>query len=213
MPARPRTILATAALVFPAVTLLLSCSHAADKPQGSTAAAPSATAGAAATREPGAAFEVVRRVLQSPRCMNCHPVGDVPLQGDDHHVHPMHVQRGARGDGVPGLRCSTCHGTANPPESYGPHMPPGVSDGWSLPPPDMKMVFEGRSPRELCEQIKDPDQNGGRDHAAMLEHFSTPLVQWGWSPGAGRAPVPVPYAEFIAAYKTWASAGAPCPVR
>jgi hypothetical protein len=30
----------------------------------------------------------------SPRCMNCHPAGDVPLQGDDSHIHTMLPQRG-----------------------------------------------------------------------------------------------------------------------
>jgi hypothetical protein len=29
------------------------------------------------------AFMDVYKVLTSPRCMNCHPAGDVPLQGDD----------------------------------------------------------------------------------------------------------------------------------
>ncbi|HTD41348.1 MAG TPA: hypothetical protein VK671_12055, partial [Mucilaginibacter sp.] len=28
------------------------------------------------------AFMSVYKVLMSPRCMNCHPAGDVPLQGD-----------------------------------------------------------------------------------------------------------------------------------
>jgi hypothetical protein len=29
----------------------------------------------------------------------------------------------------------------------------------------------------------------------------------------GRTPVPVSHAEFIAAFKAWADAGAPCPAR
>ncbi|RYG03681.1 MAG: hypothetical protein EOO02_07880, partial [Chitinophagaceae bacterium] len=33
------------------------------------------------------AFGEVYKVLVSPRCMNCHPAGDVPLQGDDSHLH------------------------------------------------------------------------------------------------------------------------------
>src|SRR6476660_2616760 len=33
------------------------------------------------------AFMKVYKVLMSPRCMNCHPAGDAPLQGDDNHVH------------------------------------------------------------------------------------------------------------------------------
>lgn len=212
MRARPWFVLSAAAgLVFSTATLVLSCSHTREEARRSTATAASSAAAAPAPGDPSAAFEVVRRVLQSPRCMNCHPAGDAPLQGDDSHVHPMHVVRGERGDGIPGLRCSTCHGVANPPDSYGPHLPPGVEDGWSLPPPEMKMVFEGRTPRELCEQIKDQERNGGRDLAGVLEHLSTPLVLWGWTPGFGRAPVPVPHADFIAAFKAWADSGAPCP--
>jgi hypothetical protein len=31
-----------------------------------------------------AMFAEVAKVLTGPRCMNCHPAGDHPLQGDDH---------------------------------------------------------------------------------------------------------------------------------
>ena len=34
-----------------------------------------------------------------PRCMNCHPSGDVPLQGDDSHLHVQNVKRGDDGQG------------------------------------------------------------------------------------------------------------------
>src|SRR5437773_1306089 len=40
------------------------------------------------------AFMQVYKVLMNPRCMNCHPAGDQPLQGDDNHIHTMNVQRG-----------------------------------------------------------------------------------------------------------------------
>jgi hypothetical protein len=33
-----------------------------------------------------AAFERIATVLQSPRCLNCHPRGDRPAQGDDRHT-------------------------------------------------------------------------------------------------------------------------------
>jgi len=209
MPPRAWLVISTAALASAAATLVLSCSHGGGKAQSSTTG--SATGAKTAAHDPRAAFEVVRTVLQSPRCMNCHPAGDAPLQGDDSHRHTMHVARGPGGRGVAGLECSTCHGRENPPDSYGPHQPPGVSTGWELPPPEMKMVFEGKAPRELCEQLKDPERNGGRDLAGVLEHLSTPLVLWGWSPGLGRRPVSVPYPEFIAAFKTWSGGGAPCP--
>jgi len=156
-----------------------------------------------------AALATVRAVLQHPRCVNCHPQGDAPLQFDDGMRHGQLVARGPDGKGVPGLRCATCHGTENPPASYGDHQPPGAPN-WHLPPPDMPMVFQGKSAAELAASLADPKQNGGRSLQAMLEHVrSDPLVLWGWSPGPGRAPVYIPHAEFVAAFATWVEAGAP----
>ena len=111
-------------------------------------------------------------MLQSPRCQNCHPAIDRPLQGDLSLAHTMNVQRGPDGHGVPGAHCTTCHGKANPPDSYGAHQPPGVATDWHLPPPDMKMVFVERSAKELCEQLKDPARNGHKDMAALVQHVS-----------------------------------------
>ncbi|WP_437580679.1 hypothetical protein [Sorangium sp. So ce887] len=121
------------------------------------------------------------------------------------------VLRGPTGHGMPGAGCTTCHGPANPPGSYGARVPPGVSNGWHMPPPDMPMVFVGVAPGALCEQIKDPARNGGKDMAALRVHLDDPLVLWGWTPGFGRAPISTPRAEFITAWETWASTGAPCP--
>lgn len=185
------------------VLLILGCSHA------EPAAAPSPAA------DPIASFEMVRAVLQSPRCVNCHPQGDQPTQGDEGRLHDQFVLRGSEGQGAPGLRCATCHGRANPPASYGAQMPPGVSTGWRLPPPEHKMVFANLSSSALCEQLKDPKQNGGKTLAELVHHVSSdPLVLWAWAPGYGRAPVPVPHAEFTRAFKIWVDAGGPCaPVR
>jgi hypothetical protein len=73
------------------------------------------------------------------------------------------------------------------------------------------MVFAGLGSAALCEQLKDPDRNGGKSMAALLEHVSAdPLVLWGWSPGYARQPVPIAHGEFVRAFKTWADAGAPC---
>jgi hypothetical protein len=183
-----------------------SCSHAQEP-----AAASAADAKAARPNDALAAFETVRGVLQSPRCVNCHPQGDQPLQGDDSHVHLQFVQRGPEGRGVPGLACATCHGKANPPDSYGEHMPPGVVSGWRLPPPEHKMVFFGVSSHDLCEQLKDTKRNGGKDAAALFHHMSEdPITLWGWAPGYGRKPVPVSHDEFVGAFKTWQDAGSPC---
>lgn len=158
-----------------------------------------------------AAFETVRAVFQHPRCQNCHPSEDAPLQGDEGRAHNQNVRRGPKGEGMVGAECTTCHGPANPPDAYGRNMPPGNVKGWHMPPPDMKMVFVGVSPRALCEQVKDPARNGGKDMAALRTHLDDPLVVWGWSPGKGRAPVSTPRATFLTAWETWAAAGAPCP--
>src|SRR5215475_13930847 len=73
-----------------------------------------------------AAFSTVQKVLQHPRCQNCHIPGDAPLQFDAGLAHTQNVQRGQNGNGAPGLGCATCHGTVNTPASYGAHMPPGA---------------------------------------------------------------------------------------
>src|SRR5574341_1818103 len=139
--------------------------------------------GAKERSEAVAAFATVQRVLQHPRCQNCHVPGDAPLQSDAGLPHAMEVTRGPEGHGPPGLPCSTCHGEANAPASYGPHAPPGAPR-WMLPPPDQKMVFIGLSPAALCAALKDPKANGGRDLAALLKHVSEDeLVLWGWTPG------------------------------
>ena len=74
------------------------------------------------------------------------------------------------------------------------------------------MAWIGLSAAELCRMIPDESRNGGRDFDALLKHVSEDaLVLWGWEPGAGRAPVAVPHDRFVAAFKTWAEAGGPCP--
>ena len=159
------------------------------------------------------AFETVAKVLQHPRCQNCHIPGDAPLQFDDGRPHGQNVQRGRFGHGTPGLPCSTCHGRKNPPASYGASIPPGAPN-WRLPAAAHKMVFIDLKPAQLCAAIKDPRATAGRSLPGMLKHLSTDeLVAWGWEPGVGRAAVPISRADVVAAFKTWMDAGAPCPTK
>ncbi len=154
------------------------------------------------------AWGVVYDVLQHPRCLNCHPVGDMPLQGDDSHIHAQNVQRGADGKGLFAMKCATCHSTANAP---GAHMPPGAPN-WHLPTKAAPLVFEGRSIGDLCRQMRDRAKNGGKTPEQLVEHMAhDPLVLWGWAPGDGRAPVSTPHAEFAEAARTWAASGCACP--
>jgi hypothetical protein len=154
-----------------------------------------------------AAFEAIMPVLHHPRCMNCHSKGDYPRQGDDGHRHIMQVQRGPNGVGEGIVGCSSCHQERN---TSGLHAPPGAPD-WQLPSPRMPMIWEGLSDRQLCELFKDSSQNGGRDPQGIVEHMHTPLVLWGWHPGEGRAPVPMPQQKFLAKVQEWSSKGAACP--
>jgi hypothetical protein len=155
-----------------------------------------------------AAFESMTPVLRHPRCMNCHSTGDYPRQGDDSHRHTMQVRRGPEGHGVNAVKCSTCHQDHN---LAGMHVPPGAP-GWHLPSPAMPMIWEGLNDHQLCELFKDPRQNGHRTVQQIVEHMHTPLVLWGWHPGEGRTPVPMPEHDFLAAVEAWAGNGAACPV-
>jgi hypothetical protein len=152
-----------------------------------------------------ALFREAGKVLQHPRCLNCHPAGDRPTQTDRMMPHRPMVMRGADGHGAPGLPCSACHHAANYEESGVPGNPK-----WRLAP--ASMAWAGRSPGEICHQIKDKARNNGLEIEELLTHMSTdPLVGWAWKPGGKRTPVPGTQAEFGALMQDWARNGAACP--
>lgn len=153
------------------------------------------------------AFATVYKVLMSPGCMNCHPAGDVPLQGDDSHLHTMAPKRGDDGKGVYAMKCANCHQETNTP---GLHTPPGSPD-WHLPPADMKMVFQGKTPHELAKQLVDRKKNGNKDLKKLIGHADDGLVLAAWNPGEGRTLPPVSHAEFKKAWLTWLNKGAYAP--
>jgi hypothetical protein len=152
-----------------------------------------------------AVFLEMGKVLQHPRCVNCHPAGDRPLQTDSMRPHEPLVVRGADGHGAPGMRCETCHHTTN----YDPAGVPGHPQ-WHLAP--LAMAWQGKTLTEICEQIKDRTRNGGKTLAQLVHHLGEDsLVGWGWAPGAGRTPAPGTQKQFGALAKAWADAGAHCP--
>ncbi len=156
----------------------------------------------------GALFTVFISVLRHPRCMNCHSRGDFPRQGDDGHPHAMNVRRGPDGQGVTAQKCSTCHQDHN---LAGAHMPPGAPH-WVLPPPNIPMIWQGLTDAQICRSIKNPKENNNRTIDQLVEHLAEDeLVLWGWNPGEGRTPIPMPHEEFVAKVKQWQAAGAPCP--
>jgi hypothetical protein len=152
-----------------------------------------------------ALFEEAGKVIQHPRCLNCHPATDRPTQTDNLQPHEPWVVRGIGSHGAPTLQCDSCHHAAN----YDPARVPG-DPNWHLAP--ASMAWQGRSLGQICEQIKDPTRNGGKDMEAVLRHMEADsLVGWGWNPGAGRTPAPGTQAEFGALLRAWAKSGAHCP--
>ncbi|MEG3182084.1 Isoquinoline 1-oxidoreductase subunit [Sphingomonas sp. LT1P40] len=157
-----------------------------------------------------AIFTEMGKVLTHPRCVNCHPRTDRPLQGDAGLVHVTPVTRGPEGKGAPGLECSTCHGPRNVAFADGKGSIPG-HPLWHLAP--ASMAWEGKSLRQICEQLKDRKRNGNKTLAQIHEHnASDTLVGWGWNPGPGRTPVPGTQAQFGELTKAWIDSGAKCPV-
>lgn len=154
------------------------------------------------------AFSVVASVLTSPRCLNCHVIGDSPLQNDAGTPHTMNVKRGPDGRGTPAMRCTNCHQDQNSKQL---HAPPGRPD-WHMPPPDMRMAWQGLSVGALCQTLKNPATNGGKSTAQLIKHVrNEPLVNWGWNPGPGRSVPPISHDEFVAVFTQWVESGAACP--
>ena len=159
-----------------------------------------------------ALFTEAAKVIVSPRCMNCHPAGDRPLQGNDQHPHVPFVTRGDGGGGIPGNTCRACHTDRNFPivgEKASYQSIPG-HPRWGLAP--IEMAWEGKSPGEICAQLKDRNRNGGRDLALLHEHLAKDdLIAWGWNPGLGREPVPGTQARLGELIQAWIDTGAQCP--
>jgi mono/diheme cytochrome c family protein len=171
------------------------------------------------------AFLEAYKVFMHPRCVNCHPAGDAPLQGEDSRPHSFfRLRRGADGQGVFAVKCINCHQAQN---QSGPHMPPGATyplkDGledqahrgeprWRMPTATAPMVFEKRTPRQLCKQLLDKKQNGGLTPGQLIEHVDhDPLVLWGWNPGEGRSAPGLSHTEFVQNVKEWINKGGACP--
>ena len=149
-------------------------------------------------------FMKAAKVIQSPRCLNCHPNGDRPTQGDDLHAHTMNVKRGANNTGAVAMQCFACHQTQNN-ETSG---IPGA-EGWFLAPKEM--TWQGKTTREICVQIKDKKRNGGRSLDELVEHMKAPLVAWAWNPGGNRNPAPGTHEDFVKTVDEWVKTGAHCP--
>jgi len=156
-----------------------------------------------------AIFAELGKVLTHPRCMNCHPAGNQPLQGAEHRLHQPPAHR--IGTTISGETCSTCHTERNfkvpAPTTF--QSIPG-HPRWDLAP--LSMAWQGKSLGDICRQLKDRNANGGRDLALLQEHIARDdLVAWGWNPGEGREPAPGSQQLAGQLAQAWIDSGAECP--
>lgn len=155
-------------------------------------------------------FDKMMMALTHKRCVNCHPAGDRPLQGEDSHIHNFDVQRGMDDHGVVALRCESCH----QPENNDLSGVPGAPD-WALAP--LSMAWEGLSRVEIARSMLDRSKNGNRSLDEVVKHLTEhELVLWAWEPGVdasgkAREIPPVSKEEYISAVKEWAASGAVIP--
>ena len=140
-------------------------------------------------------FDKMMSVLTHKRCVNCHPAGNQPHQGEDSHVHNFGVQRGEDNHGVAALRCESCHQQENNNYSGVPGAPE-----WSVAP--LSMAWEGLSRVEIAQSMMNPEKNGGRNLEEIVKHLTEhELVLWAWEPGVDaegnpRELPPVPKDEY-----------------
>ncbi len=196
----------TSRLAVAALLVTMISAQAASNPPSDTLATPESFAaiGDSAARST-ALFIEAGKVLTHPRCVNCHPAGDRPRQGDDRRLHQPPVERGADGFGLPAMRCPICHQQTN----FEPSRVPGDS-AWHLAP--REMGWEGKTLGQICAQIKDPARNGGRSLDDIVHHVGTDhLVGWAWAPGADRRPAPGTQTQAGALLEAWVKTGAVCP--
>jgi hypothetical protein len=186
-----------------ALAVALAPRHAASEEQSESLAPPESFSAIADQRARSAAlFTELGRVLTHPRCINCHPAGDHPRQGEGGRPHQPPVARGDDGHGLAAMRCSSCHQRAN----FEPGRIPGHPE-WHLAP--RAMAWEGRSLAAICEQLKDPTRNGNRSLQELAHHMSEDtLVGWAWAPGFGRRPAPGTQKQAGALFEAWVKTGA-----
>jgi hypothetical protein len=189
-----------------ALAMSMLTGYAISQTDANTLADPESFAAIGETAARSAAiFTELGKVLTHPRCVNCHPAGDRPRQGEDGRPHQPPVWRGADGHGLATLRCPICHQQAN----FEPGRMPGHPE-WHLAP--REMAWEGKTLGEICAQVKDPARNGGRKVEELIHHIGEDtLVGWAWAPGFGRQPAPGTQKQAGALVEAWVKTGAACP--
>jgi len=170
------------------------------------------------SREQGLeAWERIHAVVSHPRCANCHTDDrNLPRWSGPEFAktmpHGMNIQAGESRIGAETLPCQTCHATSIRP-NLTPHAAPHAGLEWQLAP--VEFLWVGVAGPDICEQIRDPERNGGRDGEGLVEHILHDasvrgFITWGFDPGAGREPAPGGLQAHLDDTLEWVAAGMPC---
>ena len=156
----------------------------------------------------------VYEVTSHPRCSNCHvgpsnvPMWSGPSYGRT-RSHGMNINAGESRIGAEAVLCSTCHAFREDNANNLPHMAPQVAMNWQLAP--VEAEWFGKTSEEVCNQLRDPDRNGGRTLEELIVHLGHDLIlHWAWRPGGGREPAPYSLEEHMNDLSIWGTAGFPC---
>lgn len=164
------------------------------------------------------AWERIHAVASHPRCANCHtdeanvPMWSGPSYGET-RPHGMHINAGDSRTGAETLPCGTCHIERKGVNEV-PHAAPHTGHVWQLAP--VAFLWFGQTSEFICEQMRDPARNGGRDGAGLVEHILhdaelEAFITWGFDPGGGREPAPGTMQEHLDDMIVWTAGGMPCP--
>lgn len=162
------------------------------------------------------AWDRIYAVASHPRCSNCH-VGpsNVPMWSGTSYrngpkPHGMNINGGESRIGAETVLCSTCHAYRE--VAVGdriPHTAPQVAADWQLAP--VEAEWFGKSSDEVCNQLRDPEQNGDRTFLDIASHLDHDVIlHWAWNPGAGREPAPGTLQDHVNDILAWGVAGMPC---
>lgn len=171
--------------------------------------------GSISTEEALAAWDRIYEVASHPRCSNCHvgpsnvPMWSGPSYGKA-RPHGMNINAGESRIGAETIQCSTCHAYREIATADRlPHAAPQVAMDWRLAP--VEAEWFGKSSVDVCNQLRDPERNGGRTYEDIASHLDHDLIlHWAWNPGAGREPAPYDLQTHVNDVLAWGVGGMPC---
>lgn len=201
-------------LALLALSLIVMFSSSTTTAEQSAAQRNLAADGRVSTEQGLAAWSRIFEVTSHPRCANCHtgesdrPMWSGPSYGRA-RPHGMNIRAGVSRIGAETVLCQTCHSTTEYAQDIA-HGAPRVGTSWQLAP--VEAHWFGQKSPQICQQLRNPETNGGRDFKQLAQHLNHDLIlHWAWSPGPGREPAPYSLTEHVHDIVAWGVAGMPCP--